>query len=444
MITSVITSLTAVDQGEPALVNESTINPHKLTLALEPESAAIYCRQLGKEMLANYSDKLTNCQPNCYMIVDAGGGTIDIVVHQVADDGNIKSIMPPTGNSHGGMEVNEKFSQLLEHLTGDTNFESFLNKKKVHKAILASLLFGNFEDTKVRFGEKFCTDEGRSLNVRLDSKFVKHYKEINITAAVQSMNNPNIKYMSDDDVLKLSYPYVHKEMFKPVVDQIVQSMVDTIRAAPAAIEAVYLVGGFGGSHYVCQMVRQALAESFEGQKIDLIVPRDHTLAVSHGAVMYRQEPKIIITRVPDANYGVAVEIPFKCGVHDEHYLTYDKDDGSKLCANVFCLFVEKGKPVHYNEVFVTSLVPNSKSDTIAKLCFCSSFQMVQYTKTKQGKYDVDHIGTATVAVPSCGLPKSKRIIKISMCLGGTELQATGKYLPTGEEVRVVLDFLSTK
>ena len=404
-------------------------------------------------MLANYSDKLTHVKPNCYMIVDAGGGTVDIVVHQV-DGESIQSIMPPIGNSHGGTAVNERFSKLLQKLTDDPDFKTFLTncrggimKSRVNKATLSHMLFAFFEDAKVRFGEKFCIDEKekRSVHISLDSRFVKHYKEKNLRAAVSNMHNPNINYACGDDVLTLSYSFVHEELFKPVVDEIVQCVIDTIHSTPAAIETIYLVGGFGSSNYVCQMIRQALAEPFKGhvQKIDLVVPHNYTLAVSHGAVMYHQKPELITIRIPDANYGVSVSTAFKHGVHDEHYLFHDEDDGSERCNHVFSLFIEKGKAVHYNTVYVNTCVPSSKKLKMVVLQFCSSFNMVQYTQNKQGQSNVNVIGKVTVAVPPCGLPRNKRIIEISMYLGGTEIQAIGKYLPTGEEVQVVLDFLSS-
>jgi molecular chaperone DnaK (HSP70) len=53
-----------------------------LVLALEPEVAALSCHR-KKELVFRPSTK--------YMIVDCGGGTVDIAVHELDDQGNFLS-----------------------------------------------------------------------------------------------------------------------------------------------------------------------------------------------------------------------------------------------------------------------------------------------------------------------------------------------------------------
>lgn len=55
----------------------------QLIIALEPEAASIYCRRLPAEKLegANTAHLL---QPGSkYLVLDAGGETVDITVHEV-------------------------------------------------------------------------------------------------------------------------------------------------------------------------------------------------------------------------------------------------------------------------------------------------------------------------------------------------------------------------
>lgn len=50
-----------------------------LILALEPEAVALYCRLDSRE--------LTFKQGSKYMVVDCGGGTVDIAVHEIDNKG---------------------------------------------------------------------------------------------------------------------------------------------------------------------------------------------------------------------------------------------------------------------------------------------------------------------------------------------------------------------
>lgn len=56
-----------------------------MILALEPEAAALYCRHDKKELQFKKGTK--------YMVVDCGGGTVDIAVHKIDDEGPIRNLI---------------------------------------------------------------------------------------------------------------------------------------------------------------------------------------------------------------------------------------------------------------------------------------------------------------------------------------------------------------
>ncbi|KAH3823189.1 hypothetical protein DPMN_124988 [Dreissena polymorpha] len=56
----------------------------RLVLALEPEAVSIYCRHLPVQKATAGSTSISAFKPGtCYLICDAGGGTIDITIHEV-------------------------------------------------------------------------------------------------------------------------------------------------------------------------------------------------------------------------------------------------------------------------------------------------------------------------------------------------------------------------
>ncbi len=59
--------------------------PDRLSLALEPESASLYCQEMLKRgLVAPYCDNPSGpYTPHSYLLVDIGGGTVDISAHKV-------------------------------------------------------------------------------------------------------------------------------------------------------------------------------------------------------------------------------------------------------------------------------------------------------------------------------------------------------------------------
>ncbi|XP_052089610.1 uncharacterized protein LOC127726324 [Mytilus californianus] len=76
------------------------IRSGQLSIALEPEAASIYCQHIKTER-QDPKDKNAFAQTikagMKYMVVDLGGGTADITVHQRYGDGSLKEVVPASG-----------------------------------------------------------------------------------------------------------------------------------------------------------------------------------------------------------------------------------------------------------------------------------------------------------------------------------------------------------
>lgn len=60
------------------------------------------------------------------MVVDAGGGTIDITVHKQDEDGRLTELHLPSGGDWGSSYINRQFENLLMELLGS----EFVKSKK--------------------------------------------------------------------------------------------------------------------------------------------------------------------------------------------------------------------------------------------------------------------------------------------------------------------------
>lgn len=102
-------------------------NCDKLTLALEPEVAAIYARYDTTERLRTSTNVTITEVPTKYMVVDIGGGTVDITVHHNAEGSSgINVVTPPCGNAMGGNMINKAFQELMtKSILNDVELENY-------------------------------------------------------------------------------------------------------------------------------------------------------------------------------------------------------------------------------------------------------------------------------------------------------------------------------
>ena len=413
----------------------------RLTLALEPECAALFCQLASSDMIATHSlQGYASYTSKRYMVLDIGGGTADIAIHELIEGDKIKSMLPPTGNDSGGTKVNYKLSELLQKIVNNKGFNRFYKEcddltEATHRAVIAELLFQDFEKDKVHFGDS--PDSDQEVSLRLDHRFVEFYGEDVIEHGVQSCQDERIKF--DDDTLIIHFSYI-QELFDEVAQEITACMKEALEESPITIDTVYLVGGFGGSQYIYEKVKANLHHS-----IKVIVPKDHRLAVCKGAVLFQRDPSVIKSRISDAYYGLSIREPYDPAIHPSSHKVYNDSLERYDCRDVFEIFIKKNETVHHSDYFEESFLPGSKTtNKVALRVYRTLRDDVKYVKDgeRQPIEGVKCIGSVTLNTPSCDRPYEERSIKVKFHLGGTELKVSGLYIPTNEKVHAAFDPLS--
>lgn len=123
-----------------------TLDSSQMRLCLEPEAACLAISIREAPHL---------CRPgSTIMIVDCGGGTVDITTHIILSSKplRLKEVLPPTGGPWGSTCVDEAFKDWLRGFLGEDNFDQVL-----HSSAFLSLM-QHWEDAKTNFGGK---DEDR-------------------------------------------------------------------------------------------------------------------------------------------------------------------------------------------------------------------------------------------------------------------------------------------
>ena len=376
------------------------------------------------------------------MVIDIGGGTVDITVQDYNEAANkVSVVLTPTGNAWGGTTVNKAFSDLLEDIVGDREFDGFIHHKAVNSAMLNKLLYNEFEEEKKKFGDTYKATAAASdeLTVNLPNSFVEYYGD-KIESRVKQMEG--VEY--EDDTLYIKYGVVETRLFKPTIDGIVQCTVASLEKLKSRVDTIYLVGGFGGCQYIYKKVKESIRKYNGRIYRNIVCPEDAYLAIATGAVMWRKNPSIIQSRKSDATYGIGTLSRFDAEKHDVHYRTFIDGHGY-FCDHVFSVFLQKGELAQADEMYTKSLVPLFQESTNATISIYSTSKIgVRYTVDKNGR-KVRRIGELKIDIPNPdNLPVSKRVIDVFMDFSGTEIQAKAKYRITGEEVKTVCDFLSNQ
>ena len=133
--------------------------PERLTLALEPEAASFYCRNINKKTLVVYRTSVARIpDKDKYIVVDIGAGTADFSAHGVTSEGDIEVLTPPDGNLYGGAAVNKEFKYFLSQLVCDPDFSTYTSTvdeavNAERKLNVRNIIYTDFEEEKTRFGE---------------------------------------------------------------------------------------------------------------------------------------------------------------------------------------------------------------------------------------------------------------------------------------------------
>ncbi|KAL3862559.1 hypothetical protein ACJMK2_008519 [Sinanodonta woodiana] len=265
---------------------EAGIRNDQLLIALEPEAASVYCRHIPLETKS--SDGRTSIVPLCpgtrYIVVDAGGGTVDITIHEVMEDGNLKEIHKATGGAWGGQEVDEAFKQFLINIFGNPVLQKF----KLDAIDDYNGLFRDFEVKKRKSSPDGTAHLAFTLPVALLEIFQSETEETLTDVINQTPFAANIKVLKGNK-LGLDSSLVRSFYYPSVRSVLEHLQVFYDNYETYGISVAILVGGFSES----PILSCAIKDNFSSWKV--LVPQDAGLVVLKGAVLYGHDQSTIVT-----------------------------------------------------------------------------------------------------------------------------------------------------
>ena len=362
-----------------------------------------------------------------YIVIDIGGGAIDVAVHSVEcheDSGKeyVHELEGCIGSADGATVVDKEFETFLCDLDVPGYpkvFSEMRQNPQVWNALMA-----NFETSKVKYKGK-----GEMLIEMPASMFVQYpEKAQQIFKRLVRNKSPQV-YINEGSTLLRVSPEICLKWYEPTIS----STVELIRKLHAKhhVEAVFVVGGFAK----CKILSQRLEVEFP--TLQLVIHQDPGFAIIQGAVQY-VPLKAIESRTSHATYGVDCHRPFKDD-DDPRNKIWSRKHKACYCTDVFSVFVTREQELNPAAPYTSTFYPSELEQT--SLPFTIYATDAKYPKdAKDPKYVTDpgcvKIATFSIDIdplpPGATAEDDDRYVTVSMDFSGSEIfvaavDNTGKY-----------------
>ncbi|KAF9583237.1 hypothetical protein BGW38_009958 [Lunasporangiospora selenospora] len=377
-------------------------HPGRLLLVTEPEAAALYCELKCEQFSLKDKDR--------FMICDAGGGTVDLIVYEINETTAGRKLSEVTrghGGTCGSIFVDQNLKDLLVkkfRRQGVTLPDKVLSKMVDRFADEIKPLFDGENDHFLDLPSNACFDE------------ITDEDDIGI----------------EDGALRLNAEELKKKVFDPVIANVLELIEQQLSSAKTC-STILLVGGFGSSDYLLTRTK----ERFSSQVKQIFVPPRPELAVVRGAVYAGLNPKVVTARVSRRFYGVCVLMDFREG-KDPVTSKVKLPTGWK-CTDRFSMMVRKGQKIEVDECLEKHLLLHREYNTTGcvPIYVFDGNHPPDFT-TSAGMFQLAVLDLGSPFTLSDGITKN---ITFKMYFGLSEIKASVKL--NGKEITKTLSFEAT-
>ncbi|KAG9304704.1 hypothetical protein G9A89_016183 [Geosiphon pyriformis] len=376
---------------EAGLINKE--NSENLIFTTEPEAAAIYCLHYIKEY------PLRENEP--FMIVDCGGGTVDLTTRMLLPGRQISEITMRSGEFCGSSYVDREFLKYLSRCLGLPVIRHLQDK---HYSQLQYLI------------QEFFVRRVKTVFTGKPSEFSPIILDIEdyCPAAIQYVT-PQIRAQMEEAQWQISLEYeTVKAMFDPIIDNILTLIDNQIKSSSQPPQGIFLVGGFGNSIYVYNKVQ----ERFGNQNTFVCVAHQPITAIVRGAVLVGVNVSTVVTRVLKWTYGIECYRNWTSMDPPER-----RDEQGRVKG--FDRLATRGKEVEVNEKFKGVYSTSYPGQThISFPVYVTSAENATYCD------GLKFLGTLEIDIP-VDQGNDKREIEFSLLFGQMEIKASALVVKTG-------------
>jgi molecular chaperone DnaK (HSP70) len=358
------------------------------------------------------------------MIVDCGGGTVDLTTRKLLEENQLSEITERAGDFCGSTFIDKEFIKLLRREVGDSAIDLLSDK---HYGQLQYAVHEFCQNVKLPF-----TGNNTDFSYDIDLE--------EITPALLEYVIGSEKDLMEEKEWMITLDFnTIKSMFDPIVDRIID-MIRTQLKNSKKCSAIFLVGGFGQSKYLQKRVEEEFSRSVE----NISIPNQPVAAVVRGAAIYGKSLQksrslnklnnskcVIATRVLKYTFGVKVTFAWKSGDPPERLMRPSKT------IEKFYRMVERGTEVSVEQEFkIEDVSPFSAHQNQMKF-------KVYYTKAQNADYcdepGMEFLGELLIDLPDVHLGVD-RTCTFCLSFGDMEIKARSFNQTNGQNYQTKFEF----
>ncbi|EGD80214.1 hypothetical protein PTSG_10893 [Salpingoeca rosetta] len=404
----------------------------RLLLALEPECAALDCHEtLAADLLKRGTR---------YVVVDCGGGTVDTAAFEAMQpkpNVRLEAALPPRGGNWGSTRIDEKFLEFLRELLDNPPC------LRANTFAVFDMLTSVWEDRKVNFDVSRLSDPDARLRINLNPVLQEMDRPPKLVDAVARYNRKhpgaNLKCFG---AASLKLTAAHMKTFYDEVLNDIKTHVRELLRDMGRTDYVVLVGGFGGSSFVRDAVREAASES----GVQVLIPPRPWASIVMGAVRFGQCGGVTIAARRSAlTYGIGSSVAESVFKRDHpdvdagRRVRHNAQKKMNVVSNVFTPFVRANDKVPVDHEVRQCFHPMYLEQRRATVPILSS-----HRRDVVFSDDKSHVREeCRVPFPVEALGWRNTPLEVRMKFGQTEVMVFLKSSMTGEEKRVPVTFTSS-
>ncbi|CAI2174181.1 6284_t:CDS:2 [Funneliformis geosporum] len=388
----------------------------KLQFTTEPEAAAIYC------MDSSLKEHDLAVSGTTFMIVDCGGGTVDLTTQKLLEEKQLGEITERAGDYCGSTFIDKEFIKYLRDKLGDNAIDLL---EENHYGQMQYMIQEFCKNAKLPF-----TGEDLNFNYEMDLEEVSPVLLQYVTGDI------NEALEEAEWLIKLDFETI-KSMFDPIVERILRMISAQLDNSREKCSAMFLVGGFSQSKYLQKRIK----EEFDELVGNISVPSNPIAAISRGAAIYGISLNnadnycsdgikcIISSRVLKFTYGIRTGSKWKKGDPKERR-TFDG------YIQRFSCVARRGTNTLIEKPFTLDhLTPHYPFQTVA------AFQIF-YTREYDAEFcdedGMELLGTLKIDLPDSHLG-CNRPISFGLKFGKMEVTATARNNTNGQNYQTTFE-----
>jgi molecular chaperone DnaK (HSP70) len=399
------------DYGKQLMIECSqTAGIHDISIALEPEAASL--TMFNDDIV----EKNLKTKGKKFMLIDAGGYTIDITLNEIIDNhGNLKQLSPPSGGAYGSMNINKDLINLVEEMFGKEQIDHL----KENRYDLWKITLDSIEKKK----KEIKNDGSDAESFKIDTRFEENACT-SIYKCEKETSYGSVKFNNNYlEVPRGVMKYIILKNVNPIINHI-KDLFENFQNI--TIDVLILTGGFSN----CKLLIDEIHKNFKNCPYKILSKPE--TSVMNGATLFGIEPNKIVSRKAPYTIGTSFYSSHKPDTECKEKRIID----SEIICEYFDIFKRKGDDIKNNEYIIKPYIP--------LYSFQTGVSFTLYYSTSVNPIYIDEENVKKISEFSLVMKETDRKLEerkaICKMAFSSCITVSAKNVLSGEEVKITANY----